>query len=79
MPDPPLDTDAKDDTRTPLWVKVFGAIVLVVVLAFAIVLVTQGPHRPDMPMQHSGGGDAPSSSVTALGAGGSHNPSDWGH
>lgn len=31
---------------TPGWVKVFGIIVLVVVLLFVILLLTRGPHGP---------------------------------
>ncbi|MGH3695764.1 MAG: hypothetical protein ACRDRX_17545 [Pseudonocardiaceae bacterium] len=81
MPDPTRDTDAKDDsgrdTRTPRWVKACGIIALVVILAFVIVLVTRGPHRPGM--HGAGGGAAPSASVTAPGSGGGHTPSDRSH
>ncbi len=40
--------DRTPDTGTPLWVKVFGIIVIVVVLLFVIGLVTKGPHRPGL-------------------------------
>ena len=45
-----------DDTGTPLWVKVFGIIFIVLVLMFVILHITGGPrsHGSHMP-----GGDAP--------------------
>ena len=68
---------------TPRWVKVFGIIAAAVILAFVFQLVTEGPMRPGMhgmPGMHGGGGgNAPSSSVTALGLDGGHNPSDRGY
>jgi hypothetical protein len=85
MADPPPSPDSNGDTGdeldresttgTPRWVKVFGIIALVGVLAFVIVLFTQGPHRPGM----HGGGETPASSVVARGGVGGHDPSDWGH
>jgi hypothetical protein len=71
------ESDRESTTGTPRWVKVFGIIALVVVLAFVIVLVTQGPHRPGM--HGGGGGEAPASSIVALSGVGGHDPSDWGH
>ncbi|MDQ4043665.1 MAG: hypothetical protein M3118_07600 [Actinomycetota bacterium] len=68
------ESDRESITGTPRWVKVFGIITLLVVLAFVIMLVTQGPHRPGM---H--GGEAPASSVVALGGVGGHDPSEWDH
>ncbi len=62
---------------TPRWVKVFGIIATAVILAFVFQLVTEGPMRPGMPGGGGGGNDL-SSSVTALGADGGHNPSDRG-
>jgi len=49
---------AKPTTGTPRWVKVFGAIALVVVLLVVVVMVTGvgGEHGPG---RHSGGGDGP--------------------
>jgi len=67
-----VGTDRGAPTGTPRWVKVFGIIALVVILLFVFQLVTEGPMRPGMPGMHSGGGNAPSSSVTALGADGGH-------
>jgi hypothetical protein len=49
-----LDNHAIEETHmadpprypgTPRWVKVFGIILLVVVLLFLILLFTRGPHR----------------------------------
>lgn len=39
---------------TPRWVKVFGIIVLVVVLLFVVLLFTRGPHRGHGPGLHTG-------------------------
>lgn len=51
----------------PLWVKVFGTIVIVVVLLFVGFLVTRGPGGHHGPGMHIGGGGAktPSSSGVA--------------
>ena len=72
-PDPEDDGDSSEDTGvrsdrglttgTPRWVKVFGIIALLVVLLFAILLLTGGPHGPG---RHTGG--SPSMRV--------HTPSD---
>jgi hypothetical protein len=55
-------------TSTPRWVKVFGAIALVVALLFVILMVTRGPGGRHGPSRHrpSGetGGQKPASSVT---------------
>lgn len=63
MADARSDSDAADDTGTPLWAKVFGIIFLVVVLVFFILLFTRGPHRghsehrlPGSPSGHTPGG-----------------------
>jgi hypothetical protein len=79
MADPPFDTG------TPRWVKVFGIIVIVVVLLFVILLFTKGSHRPGPHASFGGpGGYAPSFSVTEVhtpsGAGlGGLTPSEGGH
>jgi hypothetical protein len=74
-PSPDLDNgdsgvgaDRGPSTGTPLWVKVFGTIVAVVVLLFLIVLLTRGPggHGPGRHTQSGGlGGRTPSVSVVA--------------
>ena len=60
--------DGGSGTGTPRWVKVFGAIVLVVVVLFIVLLLTDGPGRHG-PARHTGGlGTATSSaSLTAPG------------
>ena len=74
------ESDRGSTTSTPRWVKGFAIIALVVVLAFVIVLVIQGPHRPSMPGMHGGGGgEAPASNVVAPDGDGGHEPSDWGY
>ncbi len=56
-PDPGLAT------ATPLWVKVFGIIALLVVLLFIILTLAGGGNHG--PGRHTGGGDqAPTSGVT---------------
>lgn len=56
-------TEPTDDsiTGTPRWVKVFGAIALIVVLLFVTALFTRGPHRPGrhMPSVDTGGETSP--------------------
>jgi hypothetical protein len=37
--------DRESTTSTPRWVKAFGTIALIVVLLFAILLFTRGPHH----------------------------------
>jgi hypothetical protein len=70
MADPPPYPDTGDDTgvgpergsttSTPLWVKVSGAIALVLVLLFVVLMLTGG-HGPG---RHTGlGGHTPPSSV----------------
>lgn len=73
MADSPAHTDEGDDTAvghdsqpasgTPLWVKVFGIITLVVLLVLVVLLLAGGNHGPG---RHSSGGtgDALPSSVT---------------
>ena len=63
MADPPPYPDPKGDTgvgpdrgrtaSTPRWAKVFWIVAIVVVLLFAIALLTGGPHNPG---RHTGGG-----------------------
>ena len=59
----PIGGDSQPASGTPLWVKVFGIIALVVVLAFVVLLFAGGNHGPG---RHSSGGTAaaPPSSVT---------------
>ncbi len=85
MADPPPYPDSREhtggDTGTPRWVKVFGIITLVLVLLFAILLLTGGgSHGPGRhaPSGHVGG-QTPTSSVTESGGVGGHDPSEWGH
>ncbi len=56
------DTGAGPDrgstALTPLWVKVFGIIALVVVLVFVVLLVTRRGHGPG---RHTGAGSGPAS------------------
>lgn len=49
----------------PRWVRVFGILLLAMILVFLIRLVTQGPHRPGMPGMNHGAGTTPVSSVVA--------------
>lgn len=50
---------------TPRWVKVFGIVVIVLVLLFVIMKLTGvgGEHGPGRHTPSGGGGDAPPSSV----------------
>ena len=43
---PDQNGSAERDVGTPRWVKIFGAIALVVGLVFIIMFVVRGPHRP---------------------------------
>lgn len=74
-PDPDFEVDTGDDpgvgpgestTSAPRWVKVFGILVLVLVLLFAIVLLTGvgGEHGPD---RHLLSGDTSLSRATERG------------
>lgn len=49
---------------TPRWVKVFGTIVIVVLVLFLALLVTRGPHGGHGPGLHATPGDPPASGVT---------------
>ena len=61
-PNPDTGLDAIGATGTPWWVKVFGAISLVVVLVVVILLFAGSGHGPS---RHTGGdGGDPASSVT---------------
>ena len=87
-PDTGDETGAEPDRGsppgTPLWVRVFGIIALVVILLFVILLSTRGPHRG--PSRHTGSGGPDGRTVpavvmedrTASGALGGHDPSGWG-
>jgi hypothetical protein len=101
MTDPPPYPDSNADTGVgpgresttgaPRWVKVFGAIGLVVVLLVVILLLAGGGNHG--PGRHTGGqtppssvtapdgagGPAPSSSVTGSGGVGGHTPPAGGH
>ncbi len=63
MPDLPPDTDTRDGTATPRWVKVFGIIALIIVLLFAVLEFTRGPggHGParHLPSSEVSGGPDP--------------------
>lgn len=58
MTDPPAYPDTSDDigvapdrgstTSTPLWVKVFGIVVLIVVVLFIVVMLAGGGHGPGL-------------------------------
>ena len=52
-----LPPDNDSPGRTPRWVKVFGAIMVLVILLFAILMFTRGPggqHGPGRHMQSGG-------------------------
>ncbi len=64
-----VDPDGGSTTGTPGWVKVFGIIVIVLVLLFVVVQFTgRGSHGPG---RHIPSGDTPPSSITE-----DHTPSD---
>lgn len=66
-PEPDSNADsANDNGATPLWVKVFGIIALVVLLLFVIVLFTRGSHGPSRHMRGDGS-HTPSAEVTERG------------
>lgn len=46
MADQRSNNDTANDAGTPRWVKVFGAVFVVVVVLFLILLFTRGAHRP---------------------------------
>lgn len=48
------DSQAQSDTRTPLWVKVFGGVLLAAILLFLILMFARGPHRPGGHMPSGG-------------------------
>ncbi|HKS44447.1 MAG TPA: DUF998 domain-containing protein [Amycolatopsis sp.] len=82
LTDPPLDPETATDTgyaAMPRWVKVFGILLLAMILAFLITLITRGPHRPGMPGMRHSAGTTPTSSAVAPAGNGGHNPADWGH
>ena len=60
MVDPAADrsksVSAEEITGTPRWVKVFGTVLFVIVLAFIILMFTRGPGgRGHSPSRHFGG------------------------
>lgn len=61
-------------TGTPRWVKVFGTIILVVILLFVILLFTKGPHRPGLHASSGGPGGYTLFSATEIRV-----PSEGGH
>lgn len=44
MPEP--TPDARDDEGTPLWVKIVGALVLLMLIAFVVLALVDGGHGP---------------------------------
>jgi hypothetical protein len=55
-PYPDSNSDTGDDTRTPRWVKVFGIIVIVLVLLLGgLVLFGGGEHGPGRHIPPGGG------------------------
>lgn len=46
MADALRDSGPQLDERTPLWVKVFGGILLAAILFVVIIFFARGPHRP---------------------------------
>ena len=61
--------DRESITRTPRWVKVFGIIALVLVVLFAVLLLTGrgGNHGPGRHSSGGVGGHTPPASITAHG------------
>jgi hypothetical protein len=55
---------ADDSHRTPRWVKVFGAIALIVVVLAVIVALTGGDHGPGRHGPSIGGHTGPPEGVT---------------
>ncbi|MGI9167341.1 MAG: hypothetical protein ACR2G5_13350 [Pyrinomonadaceae bacterium] len=47
------------NTGTPRWVKVFGTILILVILLFVIMLFTPGPHGPGRHLRPGSGGQPP--------------------
>ena len=60
LAEPPYP-DSKGASGTPLWVKVFGSISLVVALLFVVLHLTRGPggHGPGRHFPSSQAGEAP--------------------
>jgi hypothetical protein len=95
MADPPPYPDSSGDTGdepdresttgTPRWVKVFGIVVIVLVLGFVIMKLTGvgGEHGPGRHTPSGGGGDTPPSSVIEAyapsGGNGGGTPPEGGH
>ncbi|HKO60625.1 MAG TPA: hypothetical protein VJV03_05655 [Pyrinomonadaceae bacterium] len=50
-------TPAEGSSPTPRWVKVFGAILILVLLLFVIMLFTRGPHGPGRHLRPGDGRD----------------------
>jgi hypothetical protein len=80
MADPPAQPDTDDDTGAPLdreppagtprWVKVFGAIALVVVVLFVLVLILRGGEHG--PGRHGGSNTGTTGGHTGRPAGVTH-------
>jgi hypothetical protein len=64
MANPPSDPDTGDGTGRPRWVKVFGIIVLIVILLLVILKFTTGVGMDGG--EHGPVGQAPPSSVTEV-------------
>jgi hypothetical protein len=77
MADPPRDSDPNGYTGTPRWVKVFGIVVVVLVLLFVVLKLTGigGEHGPARHMSSGDtGGHTLPSSVTKPGGVAGHTP-----
>jgi hypothetical protein len=68
-PYPESNSNARDDrvrskvglnTSTPRWVKVFGTILILVILLFVIMLFTRGRHGPSRHLRPGNGSQTPS-------------------
>lgn len=73
---------AEGPPSTPRWVKVSGAIALVVVVLVGLMLLVGGGPGGHGPGRHTGSGDAgrtPASNVTQSGGAAGHTPPAGGH
>jgi len=70
-----VGSDGRSATGMPRWVKVFGIVVVALVLLFVVANLTGigGNHGPG---RHGGGDDQEQDSGTEDGG---HDPSDWDH
>ncbi len=74
-------TDLREPAHTtPRWVKVAGAVALVVVLAIGVMLlVGGGSHGPGRHTSSGGAGQSQPSSGSGIGGAGGHTPPAGGH